>query len=437
MKLKKRNIKFLILALITFLLISCAGRNEKPTLQVRDEVKTGAAGQVDNGKYILKVVLYPYIPVGPSGSLQPMANRIESEFEGENPSIDLQILPIGYENDPYTTENLTKWLGAPVSDSGVHIVELDAVMLGFVTENSLVMPQDPSGFASDFHPAALSAVRIGDTSYGVPHWMCGNFIISPVEAITQSQNLDVLGKLLRENKDDSPYLSGNFRGSWTLPSLYLGAWACTYGPSNLQDALTGPLDAAVVGLLNTAASLCTDEASANPCIDFTYKDNTQSMSDFAKGEYDGFIGFSESMNTIAQQGVSSSDYYIGNFPFGNDNEQAYSLYYSDVFVIRQDCEGDCITATTAFIRYMIKLDTFKWIVKTEDSSTPAIPRYVIPSREGVFDLPDIQADQYYQRIKVAIYSGSNTNFPNTGVLENNDRLNEELTNRLNWPTKNK
>ena len=139
MKLKKRNIKFLILALITFLLISCAGRNEKPTLQVRDEVKTGAAGQVDNGKYILKVVLYPYIPVGPSGSLQPMANRIESEFEGENPSIDLQILPIGYENDPYTTENLTKWLGAPVSDSGVHIVELDAVMLGFVTENSLVI----------------------------------------------------------------------------------------------------------------------------------------------------------------------------------------------------------------------------------------------------------------------------------------------------------
>lgn len=436
MGLKKRNIKFLILALITSLLINCAGRMEKPALQVRDEAKTGAADKVGNGKYILKVVLYPYIPEGPTESLQPMANRIESEFEGENPSIDLQILTIGYENDPYTPSNLTKWLESPVFDSGVHIVELDAVMLGFVKENSLVLPQDPSSFASDFHPAALSSVRIGDISYGVPHWLCGNFIISPVEAITQSQNLDVLGKLLRENKEDSPYLSGNFRGSWTLPSLYLGAWACTYGPSNLQDALTGPLDTAVVGILNTAASLCTDEASANPCIDFTYKDNTKSMIAFAQAEYDGFIGFSESMNTIAQQeGVSASDYYIGNFPFGN--EQTYALYYSDVFVIRQDCEGECITATTAFIRYMINLDTFKWIVMTEDSSTPGIPRCVIPSRMGVFDQAGIQADQYYQRIKVAISSGINTNYPNTGVLENKDRLNEELTNQLNWPKKNK
>lgn len=209
----------------------------------------------------------------------------------------------------------------------------------------------------------------------------------------------------------------------------------THRPHIRHIRLTGPLDDAVVGLLNAASSLCTDEASANPCIDFTYKDNPQSMTAFAQGEYDGFIGFSESMNTIAQQGVSSSDYYIGNFPFGNDNEQTYALYYSDVFVIRQDCEGDCITATTAFIRYMINLDTFKWIVMTEDSSTPAIPRYVIPSRMDVFYLPDIQVDQYYQRIKAAISSGNNTNYPNTGVLENKDRLNEELTNQLNWPTK--
>lgn len=429
---KKRNIKLFIFVLVTSLLIGCAGLIEKPELQTPYKIEKEAAGKAENGRYILKVVLYPYLPPGPSGNLQPMAERIESEFESAYPDIDLQILPINYTNDPYSTDNLIKWLGSPVTDSGVQIVEMDALMLDFVVNEKLVVSLNTVSFADDFHPAALSAVKIDEISYGVPHWMCGNFIISRFEEIAQSQTLDALGPLLKQNKLAPPYLSGNFRGSSTLPALYLGGWACTYGASGLQKALVEPLDTAVVSLLNQAASFCTDESSANPCIDFTYKDSNEPMIKFAQGQYDGYMGFSESMNTIAQQGVSSSEFYLGNFPFGNT--ETVALYYSDVFVVRKDCEGDCVKATTLFINYMIELKTFEWIVTTQDASTPTVPRYLIPSRMRVFDLPGIINDLYYQRIRVAI-SGNNTNFPNSGFLENKDRLNAELTKALNWPIK--
>lgn len=126
--------------------------------------------------------------------------------------------------------------------------------------------------------------------------MCGTFVISESESIATATTLDDLDSRCRE-APVSPYLAGNFRGSSTLPSIYLDGCADIYGATDVKRFLNGELvpDSTVTANIVKAASLCVDATATCSCSSKKYKDKHLAQIAFASGEYSALFGYSESM----------------------------------------------------------------------------------------------------------------------------------------------
>lgn len=381
----------------------------------------GCAAQ--NQRTVLRVIPYPDIP----GDFDTMLAIVEAGFEAQHPDIDLELVRADV-SDVYDLGYLAKVLTADTGRDGVHIVESDTIMMGDLALAGILRPQTFS--MADWHPLIVQATTVNGVRYGVPHWLCGNFLITRDAQLAGSQGVEDMYRRIREIKPQGPWLAGNYAGNSYLVLYYTQAWGENRpGTYDLQPAITGPIDNGAVGTLSVATALC-GENGANPCVDGTYyNDFSPIFERTVRGEYAALQGFSESMWYMAQYGAIPEQWYVAPLPVGKVNR---NVLLGDAYIARKDMDAATATAAEKFYAFMMQDATYRDIIFSGGSRGGVpVPRYLAPARLGIFDLPELRADTYYRRIFAAMTTPGGTNYPNLYVPENRDRIYEQVMPYLN------
>ena len=166
----------------------------------------------------LRVALYPYIP-----ALEGIYWKVEQEFEEKNPLIDLQYVSTGVN---YYGGDIRKVLENKTAD----VAEVDTVLLEDLADDELL--EDLSSLISlpkdEFFSYAVDAANVDGKCFGIPHWVCGNFLFfraddPEAEKFRAIDSLDDLERILGRPLAESGALMVDLNGSSTLGEKYLDA----------------------------------------------------------------------------------------------------------------------------------------------------------------------------------------------------------------------
>lgn len=350
--------------------------------------------------FALRAVMYPYIPNGPDDAEASLVTRLEAELEDARPDIDLEVA-LSWDADPYQLDDLERWLTTTDPAEAVHVVEVDALILGQLAAQGLIAEWPALPDAADFVPAARDTVTLDGKVYGVPHWVCGHLVISRDPEIARAATASALLDALATGEPDRAGISGTYLGSWNAVSLYTDAWVDAHGPDGLIASYSEPLEEDVLADMRAVARTCARDGE-NPCLGDEFHDDFDAAARaFVEGEYQATFGYSERLHFMVNAGVEPTELHLGSISFGAGNTP---VLFADAFVVRKDCTGACWEAAQAFIEHAVAVDTYRWMLLNQDAPGEA-PRYLMPARATAFDDAAIAADPLYQQIENAIEGG--------------------------------
>lgn len=377
----------------------------------------------------LRVPLYPYIPDAAGDGLQAMAARIEAEFERKHPHIDLVTNPSCFADDFYEPSQLARSLKGE-GECAYDVVETDTIILGELVAEGAVRPWRRLPKNIDWHPAGVEASRQPGTGalYGVPHWLCGHFIVSRDETVRQARTTSSLVDALADLQTPAQDMAVNMLGSWNLPSLYLDAWADANGPGDVRSAVTTEsYDAQVLGSMRQFVQTC-QAGTSNPCVDGTYdlEENFDLPATlFAQRQADATMGYSERLHTILKNlpsGDTGADIKLSSAPL---SEGSNPLLFTDSYFLGVRCVDECEEAAMEFVEYMSQPGTFEWILMSEDAPAQGrVPRYLLPATLDAYRAPRVRADRFFPVLDAETRSGEP--FPNSGLLNIRRQMRDDI-----------
>jgi len=392
-----------------------------------DASSTGSAKE----KTALRVPLYPYIPDAAGDQFKAMTGRIEAEFEAAHPDVDLVVNPPCFVDDQYDPVALGRGLSGENQECPLEVVEVDTMLLGELVATGTIAPWEKLPEGVSFHPAGVAGATYAGETYGVPHWLCAHFVFSRDDAVQSAANVGDLVKALDALMTPAPNMAGDMLGSWNLPSLYLDAWADTYGADKVDTAITTTLyDSAVLAGMKAFSATC-DAAGANPCVDGTYHEDANfnlPAELFAQQKVDAMFGYSERLHAITTLGggAGAAGIKISLAPLGSGN---VPILFTDAFALSKKCTGDCAVAAAAFVDYMSAASTYEWMLASEDAPEESrAPRYVMSASLDAYATPKLSADPYYPIIDELTREGKS--FPNSNVLGNKDQMKDDILKEL-------
>jgi len=414
----RRGLHAAVLGAVAASALGCSG----------DASSTGDAGSSgsNNSKTALRVPLYPYIPDAAGDQFKALAARIEAEFEGANPDVDLVINPSCFSDDFYDPAAIGLGLSGENADCPYDIAEVDTILLGELVATGALSPWEKLPEGVLWHPAGVASATYEGETYGVPHWLCSHFIFSRADTVEKAASVGDLVKALDDLQTPAPNMAVDMLGSWNLPSLYLDAWADTYGPDTVGNAISTMYDSGVLAGLKEFSATCAD-AGANPCVDGTYhKDENFDLPAqlFAQQKVDAMFGFSERLHTVRKLlgGAGAADIKISSAPLGPGSSP---ILFTDAFVLSKSCTGDCAVAATAFVEYMSAASTFEWILASEDAPEESrVPRYLMSASLDAYATTKVSADPYFSVIDALTREGKS--FPNSALLSKKDQMEADI-----------
>lgn len=378
-------------------------------------------------RHVLKVALFPWIPDATEDKFVSLKARLEAEFERQNPGIDLVLRLDKWDDSYYNPAKISGWLASGAYD----MVEIDTIILGDLVSAEVIEPW-PDIDSSKFYEAAkqgsTTASSNGDLVWwGVPHFMCGFFMISNSDSLNSS---DSLPQLLAAVEDTNLPVLGNFKSSWDLPVLYLDALIDNQpSPSSLKDAIAPPLDARAASAIQSLADLCSVDGQ-NKCLDGTYdEDWDRPINELVQGKAAAFWGYSERLHFTVKElrkaGISVDGLGINTIPLG---VEAIPLLFTDAFVRRVGCADDyaCSESSLAFVEFINGDWALEEVLLSRDAATAgidAVPRYLLPAAKSAFDIKAVHADRHFQKLKQFAEIGIGV--PSSGEMYERRRL-------LNW-----
>jgi thiamine pyridinylase len=369
----------------------------------------------------LRVALFPYLPDTGGDTLGSMTRRIEMEFEAANPGIDLQLRRMDPDDGAfYEPDSLRAWLTAPAGQ-GYDLVEVDAIMLGDLAAAGYLTPW-ASADSSDWNNAALPALMHEGVLYGIPHWLCGDFILTRFPAVHAARTVDELQQALAQSSANQVKLSGALGGSWTLPALYLHAWGDTYGTGGMPGAIGTSLDPRVLAEMEETLDFC-ELGAVNTCLSRDVHAPDSSVAMYASGRSDAFLGFSERLTAILMAGGDGSQVRISPAPLGPRNTP---VLYVDALTLRSGCDAGCQAAAAAFARYLLDPQTYGWMLMSRDAPGQAHPRYLLPATWSAFG--QVLGDVHFRDMLVAIHGA--VPLPNTNFATNRKAMQAALQSAL-------
>ena len=377
--------KNLVLALVAFFCLSL-----NPTVKAADA-----------DKFKLKVALYPYIP-----EPQKLFDWVKREFEKKNPDIELIVRGA---DAPILAYDITRAANALTNNKHPefqHIIEIDTLIL-----SNLVAAEAIQKFSiqrSDFYEFALQSVKIGGEIYGVPHWTCGNFLITTHQSVANAENAIELAKALEQLSTPMPDLGGDLVGDYSAIIIYLDALLDTRStidiPAFLDDTAIDPMVEPYLSALSKAChssgtSMCDKEKGVS--------------SAFAHGALDAVVGYSELLNRILKEPIiiiDKSEIKLTPAPLGGGKG---NFLFTDALVLSKTCKTEkCRSAARRFAEFYISDGVFEVAMMSREQKN-AIPRYLLPSTKGAFQSKLIMNDIYYRQLQS--YMSSAIPNPNAGI----------------------
>jgi thiamine pyridinylase len=393
-----------LLCTASLLLAGCATRTEPPAAVSAP----ASAGPAES--FVLRVSLFPWIPENAS-----FATWIETEFEKENPGIDLVIRPmakaeteagdLSYDYD-LTAAALKDMASADHQD----LVEVDTIILGKLKEAGAIQPVSIA--PGDYYDFAVQAVTIDGQVYGVPHWSCGYFIITTDDSVASARTGEQLRVALAALGTASPDLGGDVIGSWGSVVSYADAFVDSYPHGDLAAALRAPtLDGGVATSLAAVGAAC-DSSGTGLCN----RDDDDLVRQFGAGGLDALIGYSERLNILFSNPDNQKPrdrIRITPAPLGWGKN---AFFFTDALVRSSACtSAQCQDATRKFSVFYSSARIMAQSMMAADKGPGAAPRYLLSASRGAMRQDAVARDPIYRQLSPLLATA--LPYPNQGIPE--------------------
>jgi len=303
-------------------------------------------GQVDTLTY----AVFPYLP-----DVEYYQEIIESRWAEIEPDIKLKRA----EWDCYKDS-------AP---EGIDVIMFDAVMRDTIIDSGWVQPigRESVTEIEDIFPFTIEGLTVGDKLYGIPVFLCGNFLIydQGSEELARAEHITDLA-------DKSEILVVNSESPENRPQYIIEVIADTLGEINpsVDDNSENSME-----LIDRLA-----------IEDHKKDDDMQVALAYDSGIGMGYIGFSESMRLLKDRGDKTG---IKSISF-SDQEDVLRLY-EDAAAITADVEGQRYDKCLKLINVMAEGD-----VLTRLSVQKEAPQYLMLARETPYQSLEKQFPLYKQ-----------------------------------------
>jgi thiamine pyridinylase len=382
------------------------------TLPLSDENFASPSSRVapKSDRFVLRVSLFPWIP-----EKESFARWIESEFERQNPSIDLLVRPMNAAETAagdlsYDHEATVRALSEPQNPDRQDLVEIDTIILGKLVKAQAV--QTVSLNLKDYYDFARRAVTIDGKVYGVPHWSCGYFVMTTDSSVAEATTGQQLKIALEGLGTASPDLGGDLIGSWGSVTTYADAFVDSYPEGNLQAALASPtLDPGVGASLAAVGSACNSSG-----VNFCNRDDDDLVKQFGAKHLDALIGYSERLNPLLSNHENlrlRDQIRITPAPLGSGKT---AFLFTDALVRSPNCNSArCQDAAQRFSVFYSSAIIMAKSMMSADKGSGAVPRYLLSSNRSAMRHHDVRRDPLYRQLTPLMALAHS--YPNQGIPE--------------------
>jgi thiamine pyridinylase len=369
------------------------------------------SGQIMQGRQIkpriLRVATYPYVPESAQMQL-----KIAQDFEKNNPDVQVEFVDLG----DYYGGGLGNALDP--NQPKVDVVEVDTVFLRDLVESKFLETLPDTVLKPDgtFLPVASRAVVLNGKTFGVPHWVCGNFLFfrkndPDADRLSNTTTLSDLEQILNRPTTEEQGLLADMRGKSTLGEVYLSSLVDEYqGAKEALAHLGDPanLDPAAAKTPNRIFWLCPGGMNHNA----KYHSNGQFYArQFAHCKARAKISYSEDLYYVGDEflhGVASSENGIGDpskdeiqvvgAPLANNSHKM--LAWVDALCVRAGVTSETRRDAMKFISdYTGEAFNRDLLIPSEGDA----PRYLLPARGALYsDSTILKTAPLYPRLKEII-----------------------------------
>jgi thiamine pyridinylase len=329
----------------------------------------------------LSVILYNWIP-----NLEEYFNTMETDFETNNPEIDLVIISLpGY----YDGLDKTEADVYEVDESGLRML-LYADRLQPLAVNEVPDPDD-------FFPICKDVAHIDGQWWGIPHWTCTNYMfynkndkeLAGVETFSELENV-IGGK----NHPRGQGLLVDMMGIYRCRELYKDTLMDLYpdDPESVYKYLDeNNINQEVLAIENRIIDMMDPGMGRNPQNDKIF-DYLQRQ--FMYGNGRAFVYYSEALGYFQKiikdaEGfgdttLSMDDITVKAF-VQSDNGRAAQPGYVDSFCLDKSLKGQKRADAIKYITWV----TSREVVVKQIAPTPDFVRYLSPARLSIYVDPNL------------------------------------------------
>jgi thiamine pyridinylase len=326
----------------------------------------------------LKVVVYPFVPdhIG-------LFYDVKSQFEAKYPDIDLQIFDLS--NNYYDSTS-----PGAITNTAADVYEVDTVFLQDLAAQNQIqpLPKELIPVENRYFSVANLASQYKKTWYGVPHWVCSNFLFfKKDDPLAKAKTLMDIENSIGIQHDPGKGLLIDMKGKTTLGELYVNALIDKYGSVEAAEKFLTPdnLDDSCVAALKRVIVLC--DKGYGRDSDYHNVDGFYPRQ-FAWQRGRAMVGYTEAMSATLSETINacpkeirinSSD--IGVAPLSLSDKDAVPFAWVDSFCIAKTCKGQRLKDAAEFIRFMSDVAQVRNAVT---APTATQPRYLAPALKELF-----------------------------------------------------
>jgi len=279
-------------------------------------------------------------------------------------------------------------------------MEIDAIILGYLLQNDLILPTPLSVNYTGFTSQAVAMCRNGaGTNYGVPSYSCTNVYFSHNTAFGSASDVEDVKDIIDAALSGHPERigwSGDLLHTTSLRLAYIDSHLDRYPNVPLHpSAYNSHLKPPVVQDLQDLRDTCVDTLTtphSNPCVEGTYYSSfTRWFGDFNTFRSVVLYGFPEYFAEIKARAPMNAE--PGIYPaLMGDGNKPYT--FTDAFVLsKENCGADCTEAAIAWLNWQ-KVNHLT-ITSLGLDVTPPTPRYLAVSNADLYGTSGFQAHAAY------------------------------------------
>ena len=336
----------------------------------------------------LKVVLYPFVP-----AKDALFSTIEQDFETRYPLIDVQYVDLSGNYYDSAKPNA-------ITNTEADVYEVDSVFLIDLIEGQRLQPL-PSGLKPDsgvFLNVAEQGSQYEGVWYGVPHWVCTNFLFftkdDPLKDVKTFADLE---RLIGTDHPRGKGLLIDIKGKSTIGELYLDALIDQYGSLDKARPFlsTANIHPGAEVALGRAVALC----DPGYCRDADYHEALGFYARrFSRKDGRALAGYSERLfyviderlNSCRKDGVDGqeclarTDIDFIELPLADTASQPFA--WVDTLTIGKACQDQCLADAATFIAFVTSKEQVK---KALLPAWRTAPRYLLPAHLALYNDDDV------------------------------------------------